>query len=160
VAVRGVESARVNWNSSLKIISILVALVGLADSIYLTVLKLTHQESRCIAGIGDCFSVNTSRYSTIFGIPIALLGAGAYLVILTLLLLESRKGFWEENAGLGIFGVTLLGVLFSGYLTYLEIAVIHAVCPFCVVSAIAMLILFVISIVRLAMPEREAQSNT
>jgi uncharacterized membrane protein len=160
VAVRGVESAHTMKGSALRIFAIAITLIGLADSIYLSVLKFTHQESRCIAGIGDCFTVNTSQYSVIFGIPIAVFGAGAYLVILALLLMESKKGFWEDNAGLGIFGVSLFGVLFSGYLTYLEIAVIHAVCPFCLLSAAAMLILFIISIVRLARPEHEAQSNT
>ncbi len=138
--------------SALRVFSVAVALVGLAD--------VTHQEARCIAGLGDCFTVQTSRYAAMFGIPVAVFGAGAYLVIIALLLMESRKGFWEDNAGLGVFGVTLLGVLFSGYLTYLEIAVIHAICPFCVLSAVAMLILFVVSIVRLAMPEREDPSNT
>jgi uncharacterized membrane protein len=160
VAVRGVESIRLSKFNAWRIVSITFTVVGLFDAIYLSVLKFTHQESRCIAGIGDCFTVNTSRYSVIFGIPIALFCAGAYLMILTLLLMESKKGFWENNAGLGIFGVSLFGVLFSGYLTYLEIAVIHAVCPFCLLSAAAMVILFIISIVRLALPEREAQSNT
>jgi uncharacterized membrane protein len=160
VAVRGVESTRTNAHGILRILVIAISLVGLADSIYLSYIKFAHQEARCIVGLGDCFTVNTSRYAVMFGVPIALFGVGAYLLILALLLMESRKGFWQEAAGLGVFGVTLFGVLFSAYLTYLEISVIHAICPFCMLSAVAMLMLFILSIIRLALPDREAQSIT
>ncbi len=157
MAVRGLEATNVNTHQILRRVSIALSIVGLVDSSYLAWLKFAHQESRCIAGLGDCFSVNTSRYSTLNGIPVAVFGMVGYLVILALLFLESRKGFWETNAGIAEFGATLFGVLFSAYLTYLEIAVIHAICPFCVLSAISMLILFILSIVRLALPGREAQ---
>ncbi len=139
-------------------LSLGVAILGLLDAAYLTIVKLTHNEAQCIPGVGDCFSVNTSRYSEIMGIPIALLGAMAYLTIILLLLLETRGGFWEENAGLAIFGISLFSVLYSAYLTYLEIYVIRAICPFCIVSAIAMVILFVLSIARLA--SSQVQSNS
>ena len=46
-----------------------------------------------------------------------------------------------------LFGMTLIGVLYSAYLTYIEVAVIYAICPFCVVSAIMMVILFVIVLI-------------
>ena len=48
-----------------------------------------------------------------------------------------------------IFGISLVGVLYSAYLTYIEIAVIYAICPFCVISAIVLLGIFTISTVRL-----------
>jgi uncharacterized membrane protein len=83
------------------------------------------------------------------GVPIAFLGLGAYLVVLALLYLENHAGFWQENVSLLVFGISLVGVIFSAYLTYLEIWVIHAICPYCVVSAIGMLALFVASILRL-----------
>jgi len=157
VAVRGLETSSINADRVLRLVAFAFATIGLVDSGYLTWIKFAHQEARCIVGLGDCYSVNTSRYATLYGIPVAVFGMIAYLVILGLLLLESRKGFWEANAGLAEFGVTLFGVLFSAYLTYLELAVIHAICPYCMVSAISMLILFAISIVRLVMPGREAQ---
>jgi len=148
----------VNPGKRLWSVSLGTALVGLLDAAYLTIIKLTDNEARCIQGVGDCFSVNTSRYSEISGIPVALFGFAAYLAIILLLLLESRGSFWEENAGLAVFGITLFGVLYSAYLTYLEIFVIRAICPFCIVSAIAMVILFVLSIARLA--TSQARSNT
>jgi uncharacterized membrane protein len=87
----------------------------------------------CLEGIGDCWTVNNSMYSEFLGIPVALFGAAAYLSILGLLWLEVRNSFWSSNSPLMLFGITLFGVLISGYLTYIEVAVIHAVCPFCVV---------------------------
>ncbi|MEK7440567.1 MAG: vitamin K epoxide reductase family protein, partial [Chloroflexota bacterium] len=100
-------------------------------------------------GIGDCESVNSSIYSQINGVPIALLGAGAYILILLFLFLESRDDFLGDWSPLIVFGLSLTGTLYSIYLTYIEIAVLKAICPYCVLSAVAVLIIFVISIVRL-----------
>lgn len=136
------------WN--LWVVSIIITLLGVADSTYLTVIKLTHNEASCIKGVGDCFSVNTSRYSELWGIPIAVFGLAAYLAILVLLFLERRGGFWRTNSPIGVFGISLFGTLYSAYLTYLEIAVIKAICPYCVISAVCMLVLFVLSLIRLA----------
>jgi uncharacterized membrane protein len=75
---------------------------------------------------------------------------GAYVVILGLLYLEQKGDFWREYSPLIIFGTSLVGVIYSIYLTYVEIAVIYAICPYCVLSAIAMMIIFSMSIARLA----------
>lgn len=135
-------------NKSLKAIAYLSASIGLVDSIYLTWIKLANQEAYC-AGIGDCEVVNTSRYSEIGGIPIALFGIGAYLAILIVLFLQDQDNVIGNNSGLILFAITLTGVLYSAYLTYIEIAVIYAICPFCVVSAIVMLVLFVVTLVHM-----------
>ncbi len=129
--------------------------IGLINSIYLTVLKLAHSQAMCIQGLGDCWSVNNSPYSQIAGIPISIFGACSYLAILVLLSLQNRSGFWGENASLLIFGITLFGVLYSAYLTYIEIAVLRAICPFCVLSATIMGILFIGSIINLFRPQAE-----
>ena len=158
MAVRGIEEGVIRRDSLLRNIAIALSFIGVIDSAYLTWIKLSHQESRCIVGLGDCFSVNTSRFSSISGVPVALIGLIGYLLILVLLLIETRNEEWRSNISLAVFGLTFFGTLFSAYLTYLEIAVIRAICPYCVVSASIMLILFVISIVRLTMPASEAQS--
>jgi uncharacterized membrane protein len=132
----------------LRITSIAVSLVGLVDSIYLTWIKLANQTAAC-SGIGDCESVNNSRYSEIAGIPIALLGAGAFLTILLLLVLEDRFIDQSVTLRLAIFGISFAGSLYSGYLTYLEIAVLRAICPFCVVSAISIFVLLILGVFRL-----------
>lgn len=129
-------------------LAVVCAVIGLADSIYLTWLKVSGGLAAC-GGIGDCESVNVSIYSQINGIPIALLGAGAFFAILLFLFLESRDDFIGDWSPMIVFGLSLTGTLYSIYLTYIEIAVLKAICPYCVVSAIAVLIIFVISIVRL-----------
>ena len=135
-------------DKKLRIGSAVVSLIGFLDSLYLSWLEFTHREAFC-GGSGDCETVANSPYSDIAGIPIAVLGIGAYLVILGLLYLERRGDFWREYTPLIIFGISLVGVIYSIYLTYIEIAVIYAICPYCVLSAIAMLLIFVMSIARL-----------
>lgn len=132
----------------LKLSTFFVAFVGLIDSLYLSWVKLSHTEVYC-AGSSACQTVNLSPFSEIAGVPIALLGVGAYLIIMVLLYLERRGDFWEDNSNLVIFGISLIGVLYSVYLTYIEIAVLRAICPYCVVSAIAMVLLLGLTIVRL-----------
>lgn len=129
--------------------SMIAAFIGLADSIYLTWVKVANQRALC-GSYGGCDVVNSSPYATIGGIPVALLGAVAYLTILVLLYLEAKGGFWKNNSPLAVFGISLAGVLYSAYLTYLEVAVIHAICLYCVVSAIAITVVFILSIFRLA----------
>jgi uncharacterized membrane protein len=133
----------------LRLILLAGSIIGFVDALYLTWMKITNNPRMCIQGLGDCFTVNTSKYSEIAGIPVAILGAAAYLALFLILFNEDRTNFLKTNSVLFIFGITLTGTLFSAYLTYIEIYVIRQICPFCVLSAITMLILLVISIIRL-----------
>ena len=128
---------------------IIGSIIGLVDSLYLTWEKISGNPALCIQGLGDCYSVNNSIYSEFFGFPVAILGAGAYLLILLSLLLEPKNSFFESNSPYIVFAITLIGTLFSVYLTYIEIAVLKKICPFCVISAITMLVLLVFSVLRL-----------
>lgn len=141
-------------SDKLRTASIIIAAIGLVDALYLSAVKLLNTEVYC-AGSSNCQTVNASVYAEFSGIPIAFLGAGAFAVILALLLLESRGGFWRENSPLIVFGLTLAGTLYSAYLTYIEIAVLRAICPYCVVSAIAQLLLLVLAIFRVVKVEPE-----
>ena len=132
----------------LRNIGIALASIGMLDSIYLTWIKLANQEAMC-SGIGSCEAVNSSEYATLAGIPIALFGAGAFLVILIFMLFETRTPFLEENSLMLVFGLSLVGVLYSVYLTYLELYVLKAICPFCVLSAVSLLGLLVVASIRL-----------
>ena len=133
----------------INLIAFVAALIGAADSIYLSWVKLSHNETLCAPGLGDCFTVNTSVYSQIYGIPVALFGLAAYLLIIAIFLFESRSAFLQENGSMALFGISLIGVLYSAYLSYLEAYVIHAWCPYCVLSAIMISVVFVVSIFRL-----------
>lgn len=128
---------------------LVLALIGLIDSLYLTWIKISHTEALCLPGIGNCDIVNNSRYAEIMGIPVAALGASAYLTILLVLGIGWRYPSGKEFANLALFGLTLAGTGYSGYLTYLEFAIIKAICPFCLLSAIVMGLLFIIATARL-----------
>jgi len=129
-------------------LNIALAVVGLIDSFYLTWIKVAHTPAFC-GGVGGCEAVNNSAYSQINGLPIALLGMGAYLAMLGLMWAERVGGSWGEWSLLGVFGLSLVGTLYSTYLTYIEIAVLRAICPYCVLSAIAITLIFIVSVIRL-----------
>ncbi len=133
----------------LNLYALIAAIIGALDATYLTWIKLSHNETQCAPGLGDCFTVNTSRYSELFGIPVAIFGLATYLLIIAILLLKSRSEFLQENGTMAIFGISLIGVIYSAYLSYLEEYVIHAWCPYCVVSAIMITIIFVLSVLHL-----------
>ena len=130
-------------------ISIALAILGTLVSVYMTIFKLTENNKMCL-GNGGCSVVNSSSYSEVSGIPVALVGVGGYLAILAVLLIENRNKFFKQNGTLIVFGLSLVGFLFTLYLIYVELALIHALCPFCVTSQITMTILFILSVIRLA----------
>jgi uncharacterized membrane protein len=129
-------------------ITFVLACLGTLDSIYLLIYKLTNNPSMCL-GSGGCHNVNFSPYSEIGGIPVSVFGIIAYLIIAGILLLEPRVKILQENGSLAIFGISLAGVVFTAYLTWLEIYVIHAICPFCVASAVIIVLIFILAIIRL-----------
>jgi uncharacterized membrane protein len=129
-------------------ISMILVVIGLAVSIYMTIYKATSNDALCL-GSGDCSTVNASRYSEVYGIPVASVGIAGYLAILLVLWYERRDKFFEKNGPMLIFGMALTGFLFTLYLIYVEIAILKALCPFCLTSQAAMTIIFIISIVRL-----------
>ena len=106
--------------NKIKLMTFIAGGIGLLDALYLSWSKLFHQQVICGTYKG-CETVNSSPYAEIGGIPIALLGAGAYIVILGMLYMEDRSPFWRDNGPLGIFVVSLAGTLYSAYLTYIEV---------------------------------------
>jgi uncharacterized membrane protein len=123
-------------------------IIGLLVSIYMTVFKITSNENMCI-GSKDCSVVNASRYSEVNGIPVAVIGVVGYAALLTVLLLERKPGFFQQNGSLIFFGLALTGFLFTVYLIFVEIVLIKAYCPFCITSQVAMTFIFILSVVRL-----------
>ena len=129
--------------------SVILVAIGILVSIYMTIYKLVENNVMCL-GSGDCSTVNSSKFSETFGgIPVALVGVGGYAAILALHLLENRNTLMRPNGTLFIFGLSLTGFLFTLYLVYVEIAILKALCPFCVTSQVAMTLIFIISVVRL-----------
>lgn len=133
---------------ALRRIAVVLSIIGLLVAIYLVYIKFNPSSTLCV-GAGDCEAVNMSIYSEIRGIPVAALGAFAYAFLLGLLFLENQLKLFEEWGPLVGFGTALAGALYSAYLTYIEVAVIHKICPYCVTSAIVMMLLLVITSIRL-----------
>ena len=128
--------------------SVALVILGLLVSIYMTIYKFTGDDGMCL-GSGDCHTVNASKYSEVNGIPVAIFGIGGYLAILAVLYFENSNRFFKQNATLMIFGMSLTGFLFTVWLIYVEIALLKAICPFCVTSQVAMTIIFILAVARL-----------
>jgi uncharacterized membrane protein len=123
-------------------------------SAYLTWTHLAHQSVACGQSQG-CDIVQQSVYSEIAGIPVALLGFVAYAALFALTLLRGRvPEYFDDYIPLAIFGITLVGVLYSAYLTYLELFVIYAICRWCVSSAIIITAIFLLSL-----PDLKAEAD-
>jgi uncharacterized membrane protein len=124
----------------------LLSLLGLLIAGYLTMYKFGYLGViQCT--IGGCEKVQTSAYSQFLGQPVSLWGMGAYLTLLVIAMLGVQPRFARERwVALALFGVSAVGVVFSAYLTYLEAFVIHAWCQWCVISAILITLIFLLSI--------------
>jgi uncharacterized membrane protein len=123
-----------------------LALAGIFISIYLTLYKLgVIGELTC--SVGSCETVNTSRWSVFFGLPVAAWGLFFYIDVFGVALLGTMPK-WEKQPVISIVLVAeaAIGVLFSAWLTYLELAVIHAVCIWCVTSAVIVVGIFLASV--------------
>ena len=123
-----------------------LALAGIFISIYLTLYKLgVIGELSC--SVGSCETVNTSKWSVFLGLPVAAWGLLFYLDVFGVALLGTMPR-WENEPVISIVLVAqaAVGVLFSAWLTYLELAVIHAICIWCVASAVIVTVILVVSV--------------
>jgi uncharacterized membrane protein len=124
----------------------LLALGGLLISAYLTMYKVGMLGAiQCT--IGGCEKVQSSRWATFLGLPVSAWGLGAYVTLLVIAMLGVQPRFARERwVALALFGLSAVGVAFSAYLTYLEAFVIHAWCQWCVISAILITLIFLLSL--------------
>jgi uncharacterized membrane protein len=123
-----------------------LALAGIFISLYLTLFKLGMiGELSC--SIGSCETVNTSRWSTFLGLPVATWGLFFYLDVFIVAVVGSTRAVADSRAVSIILVVeSAVGVLFSAWLTYLELGVIHAICIWCVTSAVVVTLILLVSI--------------
>jgi len=123
-----------------------LALAGIFVSLYLTLYKLgVIGELSC--SIGSCETVNTSKWSRFLGLPVAAWGLFFYLDVFAVALLSSLPRFEDERAfSLVLVAESAVGVLFSAWLTYLELGVIHAICIWCMMSAVIVTAILITSV--------------
>jgi uncharacterized membrane protein len=131
---------------------IVLTIIGLGVASYLTYTHYAHVKVACSLG-SQCETVQHSSYANLVGVPVALLGVIGYVLILASLLLPQ-----VEAARLATVAVVIPGFGFSAYLTYRELFSIHAICQWCVSSAVIMTLLSMLAIWRFLKPPRPAES--
>ena len=115
---------------------LLLSIMGLGISLYLTYVKLT--SSSIVCGFGDCSKVQSSDYAMLLGVPLGVWGVVYYFAVFILIYKNLKK----------YLTYTLIwGVLFSVYLTMLEFFVIKAVCMWCLLSFAVIILLNVVNLV-------------
>jgi uncharacterized membrane protein len=124
-----------------------LAIVGLGVAGYLAYVETQAVPAVC-GPVGDCNAVQASPYAKLFGVlPVGVVGIIGYVAILLAWLWgRLRSDRLADYAPLVILGMAVLGVLFSVYLTYLELFVIHAVCMWCLASAVIMMLLMLLAL--------------
>lgn len=126
----------------LRITLLVISVLGLALASYLTYIHYEDIKPLCTAG-SSCIKVQSSVYSKLAGVPVALIGLLGYIGIVGSLLIPQ-----SENTRLATMTFTVVGFGFSAYLTYRELFSIHAVCEECATSAVFMTILMCLSVWR------------
>ncbi len=116
---------------------LVLAAIGFGVATYLTYIHYAGINPACTAG-QSCIKVQTSVWSKVDGIPVALLGLIGYIGILATLVAPDR-----EQTRMATLGLTVIGVGFSAYLTYRELFSIHAICEWCVSSAVILTLLLI-----------------
>jgi uncharacterized membrane protein len=119
-----------------------LSLLGLGVAGYMTYIEFSHTQAIC-GPIGNCNSVQTSRYATLWGfMPVGVFGMIGYIAIAIAWVVQSLgTDNFKHYLSLVMWGMALLGVLFSIYLTFLEPFVIGATCAWCISSAIIITLL-------------------
>lgn len=123
---------------------LLVAFLGFCDASYLTIQHFRGVAPNCNIIVG-CDIVAGSAYSVIFNVPVALLGAIYYtlIIILTIQYLESKN----LNIFKYLIPLTGAGLIASVWFTYLQIFVIKALCIWCLGSTFSSTTLFILGLI-------------
>ena len=121
---------------------LVISAIGFVDAAYLTDKHFKHQAPNCSV-LEGCDVVTSSEFSTVFGIPVALLGVLYYAAIwfLASMALSNKQ---KAVDALKIFPVA--GLIASLYFVYLQLFVIHAICLYCMGSAISSTLLFLLGL--------------
>ena len=129
-----------------RMLTALIALVGVFVATYLALYKAGFIGSLA-CGTGSCETVQQSPWAKLFGVPVAVWGVGYYVAVFALSFAGTLERWADDRRiVLGLLLLTTWGVIFSGYLTYLELFVIHAICRYCVVSAMLAVLVFALSL--------------
>ena len=128
----------------------LLALVGLLIATYLWLYKIgLLGELKC--GTGSCEYVQSSSYAELLGLPVALYGVAGYATLLGLGLAGLQPGLASDRrVSLLLAAFATVGFGFTLYLTAIELFVLHAICRWCVGSAVIMTAIWGLALLGLA----------
>ncbi len=116
----------------------LLTAAGTGVAAYLVKAALDPNKAVACGPLGDCHAVQSSQYAEVAGVPVAAFGLLMYLGLLALTAARVAGAGGvrlQEVLATLTFSLAFGGVVYSAYLTYLELAVIHAICAWCVTSA-------------------------
>ena len=135
----------------------LMSLVGVFVSAYLYLYKIG-RIGTLACGTGGCETVQTSVWSRFLGVEVALIGLVGYALVFGVALLALRPALIRERWPAALLAALAWGgVLFTLYLTYLELFVIHAICRWCVGSAAIIVTILILALLALRQaPEPQA----
>jgi uncharacterized membrane protein len=128
---------------TLRTIATFVAAFGIGVATYITIADSGGGSPVCLAGSSGCQTVADSTYSHLLGVNIAVFGIVGYVLLLAMALLRG------DSARMAGFGLSLVGLGYSIYLTYLELFKIEAICQWCLASAVLMTVLFALNAIRM-----------
>jgi protein-disulfide isomerase/rhodanese-related sulfurtransferase len=138
-----------------KPISLILALLGLFDSLYLLWVYTSPSRPMVCLGTG-CDTVRLSAYSHLGSVPMPVFGVAGYMVVALLIIAESlAPAALAIEVRYALAGATGFGFLFSLYLEYLQGFVIHAFCAWCVTSGLVMTALCALAVYNVARPAPE-----
>ena len=131
----------------------LLALVGLFVALYLWLHALGFGGAIKCGASGGCEVVQTSQWAVFLGLPVAFYGVAGYFGLLAVAILSLRPAALPERKwSVLLAGLASAGFLFTVYLTYLELFVIHAICRWCVGSAVIITLIWIVSLLSLRSP--------
>lgn len=131
----------------------LLALVGLFVALYLWLHALGFGGDIKCGASGGCETVQTSRWAVLLGFPVAFYGVVGYLAVMIVALASLRPAALAHRQwNVMLVALASVGLLFTIYLTYLEFFVIHAMCRWCVGSAVIITLIWIVSILSLRSP--------
>jgi uncharacterized membrane protein len=131
----------------------LLAIFGLFVAVYLWLHALGYGGAIKCGASGGCEVVQTSQWAVLFGLPVAFYGVVGYFALLFVSLRALRpEALAERKWSVGLAALASIGFLFTLYLTYLELFVIHAICKWCVGSAVIITLIWIVSLLSLRSP--------
>lgn len=151
MVIFGKDSAEKRYRRCMQM-TLLLSLIGIMVSFFL-VLKYFQPALASTCNLNsyfNCTAVNESKYARLLGVPVAFFGLGSYILMFIVAAMLYRefdfrkisKKLTPYRVFLGLFWFVSFGLLFSLWLTFAELFLIKAVCLFCIMHQVTILLLF------------------